>query len=542
MKNIFILILLFPALCFGEVLFTDDFEGSFTNVTVAQGIAGSSDCTSGDCGIGSWSIYRNAGNLCASGVTGRPGNNNYYINSYAGYPDEENACYGGSGKCWTHWTEACQTYPTFDDADMLFVKKFASEYSDTYLKFHIRFKSGYGHIDEGMFKLYHIYHTKDGDSTWDYHHTDVNMPMSSGGVYRYSTTMYLYAGAYCINNLSCHNVILWPIGNTTNIYQSGGLFDGDWHSVVFRVKANTSIGATDGLVEAWIDGNKKTYESGYSGTGIEFSDSGTDLRGFNVISIGGNNRSWLAGGAACSTSMDDCEQWYAIDNVRMATTYADATSDGEDTTAPTIVSVNSDKANGSYKAGEVIDIDVTFSENVTSTGNVTVTCETGDTDRTCTFTVTNASTGTCNYTVQAGDTSADLNCAISGTIADQSSNAMSNFTPTTALSANKALVIDTTAPTVSGFTIPSTSSSLQFSVSSFTCSGANYYLVNEVSDTPSISDAGWVASAPSSYTASGTGEHTLYAWCKDTAGNISSSANDTITVSSGISKAPFIIQ
>ncbi len=126
------------------------------------------------------------------------------------------------------------------------------------------------------------------------------------------------------------------------------------------------------------------------------------------------------------------------------------TINGTDTTAPTITNVSSDKTNGSYTVGEVIDIDVTFSEAVTSTGNVTVTLETGATDRTCTFTVTNSTTGTCNYTVQSGDTSSDLTTnSISGTIADQASNAMSNFTPATNLAANKALVIDTTNPTVS---------------------------------------------------------------------------------------------
>src|SRR3990167_9694823 len=115
-----------------------------------------------------------------------------------------------------------------------------------------------------------------------------------------------------------------------------------------------------------------------------------------------------------------------------------------DTTAPTITNVSSDKANGSYTIGEVIDIDVTFSEEVTSTGNVTVTLETGATDQTCAFTVTAATTGTCNYTVVSGDTSADLEATISGTIADVAGNAMSDFTPTTGLAANKALVIDTT--------------------------------------------------------------------------------------------------
>lgn len=87
---------------------------------------------------------------------------------------------------------------------------------------------------------------------------------------------------------------------------------------------------------------------------------------------------------------------------------------------------------------------------------MTVTLETGDTDRTCTFTVSNSTTGTCNYTVQAGDTSADLTVSsISGTIADQSSNAMVNFVPVTNLAANKAIVIlsDTTGPVISGINV-----------------------------------------------------------------------------------------
>ncbi len=124
-----------------------------------------------------------------------------------------------------------------------------------------------------------------------------------------------------------------------------------------------------------------------------------------------------------------------------------------DTTAPTITNVSSDKTNGSYTTGEVIDIDITFSEIVTSTGSVTVTLETGTTDRTCTFTVTSSNTGTCNYTVQSGDTTSDLTVNnISGTINDVALNAMSNFVPTTNLAANKALVIDTTAPTIATVT------------------------------------------------------------------------------------------
>lgn len=126
-----------------------------------------------------------------------------------------------------------------------------------------------------------------------------------------------------------------------------------------------------------------------------------------------------------------------------------------DTTPPTISNVTSSKTNGTYTTGEVIPIAVTFSEAVTSTGNVTVTLETGATDRTCTFTVSNSTTGSCNYTVQAGDTASDLTVnSLSGTIKDAANNSMANFTPSTNLAANKALVIDTTGPTVSNVTSP----------------------------------------------------------------------------------------
>jgi hypothetical protein len=127
-------------------------------------------------------------------------------------------------------------------------------------------------------------------------------------------------------------------------------------------------------------------------------------------------------------------------------THTFSVSEQLDTTAPTITNISSDKANGTYTIGDIVDIDVTFSENVTSTGSVTVTLETGDTDRTCTFTISNSNSGSCDYTVQSGDTSSDLNVkTISGTISDSSNNALSNFTPAVNLSTNKDLVINTSS-------------------------------------------------------------------------------------------------
>lgn len=248
---------------------------------------------------------------------------------------------------------------------------------------------------------------------------------------------------------------------------------------------------------------------------------GQDTSSFNKIIISGYDNS------ATSASLD-----FYIDDIVVSDAYIGPLEEG-DTTPPTITNVTSDKTNGSYNAGEVIDIDVTFSEAVTSTGNVTVTLETGDTDRTCTFTVSGATTGTCNYTVQAGDTSGDLTVkTIAGTIKDAAENEMVDFAPATNLAANKALVIDTTAPVV---TI-STSDPSNIINDSLSISGTASDAVGVTSckfrlgSAPDDSNGTGIDGTTSwSGTATGfsEGANTLYVGCTDAAGNWGS---DSITV------------
>ena len=135
-----------------------------------------------------------------------------------------------------------------------------------------------------------------------------------------------------------------------------------------------------------------------------------------------------------------------------------------DSTPPTISGVTSGTADGSYKAGDVIAVQVNFSEAVTVTGTPQLTLETGSTDRVVDYSSgSGGSTLTFNYTVQAGDTSADLDYLSTGalvlnggTIKDTAGNdatlTLANPGAANSLGANKAIVIDTTAPTVSGVT------------------------------------------------------------------------------------------
>ena len=89
----------------------------------------------------------------------------------------------------------------------------------------------------------------------------------------------------------------------------------------------------------------------------------------------------------------------------------------------------------------------------------------------------------------------------------------------------KAFAADVTAPVVSLFTLPATSSSLVVPITAFTATdlvGVTGYYVGESSTKPSSSASGWTVSAPSSYSFSSTGSKTLYAFAKDIAGNVSS--------------------
>ncbi|MDO8407657.1 MAG: Ig-like domain-containing protein [bacterium] len=120
-----------------------------------------------------------------------------------------------------------------------------------------------------------------------------------------------------------------------------------------------------------------------------------------------------------------------------------------DTTDP-MVAVTSTTLDGAYNEPDAINVTLTFSEVVTTTDTITITLETGATDRTCIVPImTNATVGTCTYTVQAGDTSGDLTtnsiAATTGSVFDIAGN-IADLSPTSNLAATSVIVIDTTAP------------------------------------------------------------------------------------------------
>jgi hypothetical protein len=92
---------------------------------------------------------------------------------------------------------------------------------------------------------------------------------------------------------------------------------------------------------------------------------------------------------------------------------------------------------------------------------------------------------------------------------------------------------DVTKPVVSAFSIPSTSTSLVVAISSFTASdnkAVTGFMLTESATAPLAGNAGWTATAPTSYSFATEGTKTLYAWAKDAAGNVSSSMSGQATI------------
>jgi hypothetical protein len=137
-----------------------------------------------------------------------------------------------------------------------------------------------------------------------------------------------------------------------------------------------------------------------------------------------------------------------------------------DTTGPAITGVSSTLANGSYTAGQVVPVTVTFGEPVTVSGTPQLTLSTGTPASTPANYAAGSGTATLTftYTVAVGNTSADLDYAASsalalngGGITDAAGNdaALTLASPGAAgsLAANKALVIDTAAPSAASMSI-----------------------------------------------------------------------------------------
>jgi DNA-binding protein len=216
----------------------------------------------------------------------------------------------------------------------------------------------------------------------------------------------------------------------------------------------------------------------------------------------------------------------------------------------TVTGVTASTGNGIYKAGDTISIQVTFSASVVITGTPQLTLETGAVDRVINYS-SGSGTSTLNftYTVQSGDTSSDLDYisvnALSlngGTIQDGSAVNATLTLPSPgaagSLGANKALAIDTAAPTaaisVADTSLTASETSLVTITFSETVAGftnADLTVANGTLSAVSSSDGGttWTATlTPTASVTDATNVITLdNTGVADSAGNAGSGTTDS---------------
>ncbi len=210
-----------------------------------------------------------------------------------------------------------------------------------------------------------------------------------------------------------------------------------------------------------------------------------------------------------------------------------------DTTPPTVTNVLATTLNGTYKAADIIAINVVFSEVVNVTGTPTLLLETGTTDRTASYaTGTGSNTLTFNYTVQAGDTSSDLNYVATnslalagGTIRDAALTNATLTLPATggtfSLGTNNNIVIDTTAPTVTS--VNSAASGIYKAADAIAITVTFSEIVN-VTGTPQLTLETGTTDRTANY-ASGSGSNTLTFNYTVQAGDVSSNLDYVGTTS-----------
>ena len=92
---------------------------------------------------------------------------------------------------------------------------------------------------------------------------------------------------------------------------------------------------------------------------------------------------------------------------------------------------------------------------------------------------------------------------------------------------------DSSAPSVTTFSMPATANSMTVDVTAFTGSdnvGVAGYMITTTSFAPSPTDSGWSATPPTSFTFAAVGTQTVYAWTKDSSGNVSPGTSATVTL------------
>ncbi|MCS6153776.1 DUF4347 domain-containing protein [Shewanella baltica] len=321
--------------------------------------------------------------------------------------------------------------------------------------------------------------------------TSVHLKNSSGAYFHHGNNSTVQnAGTNAIEVTNTTDFQLTQL--TANEFPANPVWSNGYELRNVRVvgyNAGGSVVATSTAIDTDTQGAQTTFTFGSTELA---SFAGVNIRKFRLLYRNQNN-TWSTG---------------------MRLVSFDAT---QDTTPPTISAVTSSTANGTHKVGDVVSIQVNFDESVTVTGAPQLTLETGTTDRVASCASGTGTSMTCTYTVQAGDITSDLDYVATnslalngGTIRDAAAN---NATLTLAspgaansLGANKAIVIDGVAPTVSSVSVPANATYITGQNLDFTINFNDNVTVNTGGGTPQLSITVGATTRQATYqSGSGTG-------------------------------------
>src|SRR5919197_2436770 len=399
------------------------------------------------------------------------------------------------------------------------------------------------------------YSAATGMSPWTYRFDDATAATPSNALFSTEVTANTAIGAVTSsNNLYGSNTqrlavamgfntdaTAPTVSNVDSSTANGSYGDGSSVSIQVNFDEPVTVTGSPLLALNTSPARNATYSSG----------SGTSSLTFTYTVSAGDNSSDLDYAATSSLSLNGGTIKDAAGNNATLTlpTVGGASSLGGqenivvDTTAPTVSSVSSSTANGSYNAGSSISIQVSFSEAVTVTGTPTLALNSGGSASYSSG--SGSSTLTFAYTVAGGENSSDLDYSATtslalagGTIKDAATNNATLTLPTvggaSSLGGQKNIVIDTTAPTVS-------------SVRSSTANGS-YNAGSSISIQVSFSEAVTVTGTPtlalntggSASYSSGSGSSTLtFAYtvgASDSSADLDYSATTSLALAGGTIK------
>ncbi|ACH38815.1 repeat-containing protein [Citrifermentans bemidjiense Bem] len=322
-------ILLYTNVASAAVLFSDDFD-SRSDWSPAQGASGATCIPGQNCATpipDGYYDYRVAGTEACSNTDG----NHNTLNINGQHPR------GGAGKSFMMWNEPCYSRSGSWGSDGLLGIDFAPQ-NEVYVRYWVQFQpdwrwNGDGSIDglalgtanpSPMQKFMHISHLDPTNpNLWDFFSGTQNKPRFTpqlakfgGGSYRLQFNL-PHSPLTAARDSSASfttNVYLGAAPLDMNVPGPAGLpaapRDGGWHSFEFYVKLNSAGGVADGISKVWYDG--ALVESTTNVVWVPLGDDPAQWK-WNHAWLGGNN---------ANLYLPANEQWYAIDDVVVSTTYS----------------------------------------------------------------------------------------------------------------------------------------------------------------------------------------------------------------------------